>query len=193
MDEDESVSSSTFSPSSPERGLALGLKRQILQDIDELGGLREDLSIDFLLVKKPDIYGTTTTHQGRQKRRQLQNLVGSWKRHLSRGTFDKVRHRLNRQVSVQSPPYSSTPPTPPVEVEITRQPQIAQSLPKRPSLSPPSQKMSKYAGKLIDLFPLLFSCHLTQSLFQLLSRSTAPRFRSRNCSPTSWSSVSWMT
>jgi hypothetical protein len=140
--------------SSSERGLSLTLKRQLLFDIHEEGGIA-DFKLDDLLLKKPDVYGSLldTSSAAKLKRQQLRNLVGYWKRANNQGTFSSICSRLTSRTSVlNSSPVAEVSSPVPNRSPAPRSP-APQSLPTaRTSRIVPTATMGDYVGKSPSIF-----------------------------------------
>jgi hypothetical protein len=138
-DDDYSITSSLpLSSNTADRGVSVSLKRSLLADIDEAGGL--DLAVlESIILLKPDVYGSKDTPFGQNRRRQLQNLVDYWKKSIRKGTFDKIRRELSR-VSFHSSPSPAVSPTPPLlsspSREVSFPTQKVSFLEQNPKVSP---------------------------------------------------------
>jgi hypothetical protein len=137
-DDDYSITSSLpLSSNTADRGVSVSLKRSLLADIDEAGGLDEAV-LESIILLKPDVYGYKDTPFGNNRRRQLQNLVDYWKKSIRKGTFDKIRRELSR-VSFHSSPSPAVSPTTPILSSPSREvsfPQKVSFLEQNPKLSP---------------------------------------------------------
>lgn len=92
------------------RGLGISLSRQLIQDIDDSGGIKQ-FSLKSICDKKPEFYGS----KGTSLRRKVQNKVAKWKA-LSEEKYQDVRFEY--LFGVSSPEPASKPTT---AVEAPRQ------------------------------------------------------------------------
>jgi hypothetical protein len=133
--DDECDDSSTLSLTpSVDRGISLSLKRQLLEDIDNAGGI-EVVKVSELFVEKPDIYGDKNTATGKAFQVKVRNLVNTWKSHRKRGKFGLTRRKLYldpSDIDLPAPlPFNVSPP------------QKKRAIPP----SSPARIMTEYAGK----------------------------------------------
>jgi hypothetical protein len=191
-----SIASQSQSSSVSVRGLSLTLKRQLLRDVEEAGGIDTVLAKDLLLAK-PDIYGHPDSEFGQTQRKKVQNCIRWWKDKNKKGEFETIRQTLNRRLSLLS---ASSPPNEVAVSEIARSPVVASPPPRaRAQVVPPSPRitMDKYAGKLklleLKLVRALRLNLTSLSFLQSSSRSTTPRSTRLSFSLFSRFSVFWMT
>lgn len=71
-------------------GIPRHFKLALLEEVDKAGGLQH-LSIKGLFRNKPDIFGDTTTSDGKRNKKAVENVIQFWKRSEKKGNFDNVR------------------------------------------------------------------------------------------------------